>query len=161
MYNDELYHYGVFGMKWGIRKTQEQLARERRNLGGETSYELARARYGNRGVSRISNRIDEGNTISEAIKKENTRQKAIKVASSIAGTVVSIAIPIAIFKSASTILPSLMPMLVSKLMTPETISTGQKAVETIMSNDAFMSIMMSPEIMNTSQNIAKQIMEQK
>ena len=148
-------------MKWGVRKTQEQLARERRNLGGETSYELARVRYGNRGVSRISNRIDEGNTISEAIKKENTRQTAIKVASSIAGTVVSIAVPIAIFKSASTILPSLMPMLVSKLMTPETISIGQKAVEAIMSNDDLMSTAMSPEMMNAAKNIASQMTMQR
>ena len=156
-YNNELYHHGVKGQRWGVRRTPEQLARERQNLGGETSYEIARTKYGNRGVSRISKRIDEGDTISEAMKKENIRRAVIKTASSIAGTVASIAI----FKSVSTALLPLMPMLVSKLMTPETISIGQKAVETIMSNYGLMSTAMSPEMMNAAKNIASQMTMQR
>ena len=38
--DDELCHYGILGMKWGIRRSPEQLAKDRSNLGGEASYTI-------------------------------------------------------------------------------------------------------------------------
>ena len=42
--NDELYHYGVPGMRWGIRKQQEVIGRQRRHIDDHYREEVRRRR---------------------------------------------------------------------------------------------------------------------
>lgn len=46
----ELYHYGIKGMKWGVRKTKEQLAHDRYSIQARTTRRLKKPFYSANGV---------------------------------------------------------------------------------------------------------------
>lgn len=59
-YSDqELYHYGVKGMKWGIRKKRESSSFHNKNY-TDKQRKNDRAFYGKRGEKRINKKLNEG-----------------------------------------------------------------------------------------------------
>lgn len=87
---NELYHYGVKGQKWGVRRYQKK-ARDLPNPNySDKQRKQDRALYGTRGEKRINRRLNDGNSIVGARHYEAARKaRARKVArgASIAGSV--------------------------------------------------------------------------
>lgn len=73
--NGELYHHGVKGMKWGVRKKQENSVNK-----GYTAKQRKqdRAFYGNRGEKRINKRLNEGYGLRGARHYEAERKERVE-----------------------------------------------------------------------------------
>lgn len=63
---EELAHFGVKGMKWGVRKAPEQ---QNRRYGAEKR-ESDQRHYGKGGVKRINRRLNKGQSYRKAVAKE-------------------------------------------------------------------------------------------
>lgn len=71
---DELVHYGVKGMKWGVHKAQSS-ERDTPNKGySQRKRSSDRAAFGPRGVKRINRRMNAGKTYKQALRREYGRQ---------------------------------------------------------------------------------------
>ena len=81
VYKDELYHHGVKGMKWGVRKEPQNAsysdAQRKRDLDV----------YGRGGVKRINRSMNDGSSISGARSKEAARINAARRKAQVAGKV--------------------------------------------------------------------------
>lgn len=81
--NDELYHYGVKGMKWGIRRKRE--SKNTHNKGySDKQRKNDRALYGNRSEKRINKKLNEGYGLRGArhfeVERKERKEKAKRVA---------------------------------------------------------------------------------
>ena len=76
--DDYLEHFGVKGMKWGVRKQKEP-----RNK-NYTSYNRRNDsfKYGDRGVKRINRSMNKGKTYVQAAKHEQNRQRVVRLVAS-------------------------------------------------------------------------------
>lgn len=80
LYNEELYHHGVKGMKWGVRKEW--------NANYSDSQRIRdKAVYGRGGVKRINKSLNKGQTISGARSIEAARINTARRKARIAGQV--------------------------------------------------------------------------
>lgn len=59
MENNELAHYGILGMKWGVRRTPEQLARVRGSSKKTDSQTTAKKKTASKGVKKSSSKSTE------------------------------------------------------------------------------------------------------
>lgn len=77
----ELQHYGVKGMKWGVRRAEKRAAKKARDEPNSTYSSSQRSAdqdtYGKRGVKRINRRMNAGKTRNQAQTAELGREVAI------------------------------------------------------------------------------------
>lgn len=87
MNNNELYHYGVLGMKWGVRRTEAQLKRARASNYSTQQRQRDRKIYGKGAEKRINDRMLKGESIQSARHNEVERKGRIESGKAIAKTV--------------------------------------------------------------------------
>lgn len=109
MRNDELYHYGVLGMKWGVRRqnNDRSLTSRRKRKSKKDSYhedyKKAHSKTDIRTVSNkelqdINKRLKMEQNYKSMTKKQNIGKKAVGVFVAGAGTVTAIDSAIAAYK---------------------------------------------------------------
>lgn len=81
IYSDELYHHGVKGMKWGVRKEPQNSSYSEKQRKRDLEV------YGRGGVKRINRSMNEGSSISGARSKEADRINKARRTATVAGQV--------------------------------------------------------------------------
>ena len=96
-YENELYHFGIKGQKWGVRRYQNpdgsltSAGKNRYNKNyTEKQRRQDRSMYGRRAEKRINRRLNEGwglrGARHEEVRRKNTRKKALAISSTVATT---------------------------------------------------------------------------
>ena len=70
MADDDIYHFGVKGMKWGVRK-------QRASGYSESEYNADKAKHGTRGANRINKSVAQGHSLRKAQELEKERHRSV------------------------------------------------------------------------------------
>ena len=86
-HTDELYHYGVLGMKWGRRKARyvTRDSKRTKNIRKKHIDEMT-----NKELKEANNRLQLERQYKDLTQKKNVGQKAVKAFIGVAGTIVAI-----------------------------------------------------------------------
>ena len=98
MYNNELYHYGVLGMRWGVRRSKlnsSSLSRKQSKQTIDPSYKKAHAKkklkyMSDNELREINNRLNAEKQYKDLTRTKSRGKKAVDAFVSTAGTVAAV-----------------------------------------------------------------------
>ena len=89
MTSDELYHHGILGMKWGVRRDKKTTEKYNSKYTSEQR-KRDKSVYGSSSVKRINKRLNEGYSISGARSKEATNINRARNSAKVTGSIGSV-----------------------------------------------------------------------
>ncbi|WP_218969596.1 hypothetical protein, partial [Streptomyces sp. JV178] len=88
---DDLAHYGVKGMKWGVRRAERDAPNSRYS---SVNRAKDRKTHGDKGVKRINRRLNKGQTLKKARARETTRKTALVTGAAATAAALKVAGPV-------------------------------------------------------------------
>lgn len=130
--DDELYHYGVKGMKWGVRKRRAPAVNVSPNYSSQQRTRDKKI-YGAGAVKRINKRMLAGESIQSARHNEVVRKSRIAKAKNVAATAATSALVLGGAAAVTAVLQKrgLGTKIAGGLMTEEVVNIGRSIIESM------------------------------